>query len=518
MALTRYRSGITVLTENIANSWYGGLHGTSQGDELATDNPLVAGHVHDGSHEDGHAQKINLENHVTGELDGDNIQDASIPENKLVSTYRQIFDDEVARLADNTDYDNTDLYRKALQLDTLTEYVLTDVSPITWSALGSGGDGGTVAQPTFTLVMDNAFPLDSSDGVVTVTFPPAPTDILIKQLILSAITVDSGFDRSEFDVEREFTLISNVTIDGVLIEADGVASAQIFTEEAEVPVDLNIPLAIGEVLSFDISFISSTLPSVSVTYVEQSGTLPAKNYFIGTASGSAVITGPTVASTCTLTVNSDPTDGSAGITFSQTFFSPTTSVGLTPAGGARTSGNDDYDNTLGTPTLIAANIAAAINDSANSFDTFMTASAVGDTVTLTASPAGPIGNQISVDNEIPEITESDDHFTGGIMGSATSVILEPAPANGTITGIYVSHIFSSTDIGFYFYTVEELRINGGANQLDSQITCNLMHPPINGHNPLLDIPISAGDVITLRVNGYISSATIIGPMVIYQPD
>ena len=517
MALTRYRSGITILTEGIANSWFGGLFGTAQGDELDEDHPLVAGHIHDGEHEDGHAQKVNLTDHVTGQLDGQNIIAASIPERKLVSTYRHIFDDEADRLADNTAYILSDLYRKALQLDTLTEYVLTDVSPTIWSALSSG-DGDEVAQQVHTLVMETAFPLDPSDGVITVTFPPAPTDLIIKQLILSAITVTSGFDRSDFDVEREFTMITNITIDSVLIEADGVVATQVFTNEAESPIDLNIPLAEGEVLEFDISFLSNTLPSVSFTYIEQSGTLPARNYFIGTAAGSAVITGPTVAATATLTVNSAPTDGSAPINFSQTFFSPTSVLGLSPAGGARTSGNDDYNNTLGTPTLIATNIAAAINDSANAFDSIMTATSLGAVVTLTATPGGPIGNQIDIDNEIPEITESDDHFTGGVMGTATTVTLEPAPADGTITAVYVSHIFTSTDIGFYFYTVEALRINGGANLLDSQITANLMQPINNGNNPSLNIPIEAGDVVSLRVNGYISGGTIIGPMVIYQPD
>lgn len=517
MALTRYRSGITILTENIANSWFGGLFGTAQGDTLDEDHPLVAGHVHDGQHEDGHAQKINLADHTTGQLDGENIINASIPEQKLVSTYRQIFDDEVARLADGTAYVSSDLYRKALQLDTLTEYVLTDVSPTTWSALSSG-DGESVAQQVHTLVMETAFPLDPSDGVITVTFPPAPSDILIKQLIISAITVTSGFDRSEFDVEREFTLVTNITVDGVLIDADGVVAAQVYTEEAENPVDLNLPLAEGEVLEFDVSFISQTLPSVSVTYVEQAGTLPARNFFIGTASGSAAITGPSVSATATLTVNSDPTDSSATIDFSQDFFSPTSVISLSPANGARSSGSNDYDNTLSTPTLIATNIAAAINDAANTFDTIMVASAVGPTVTLTATPAGPIGNQISITNDVPEITESDDHFTGGTMGTATSVTLEPVPADGVITAVYVSHLFTTTDIGFYFYTVEELRINGGANQLDSQITANLMQPINNGQNPILSIPVEAGDIITLRVNGYIAGATIIGPMVIYQPD
>lgn len=83
MALTEYKDGITVLSEDIANSWYGGLYGTVIGGGLDVDNPLVAGHVHDGQHLDGHAQKIDLSAHTTGQLDGANILDASITADKL---------------------------------------------------------------------------------------------------------------------------------------------------------------------------------------------------------------------------------------------------------------------------------------------------------------------------------------------------------------------------------------------------------------------------------------------------
>lgn len=83
--LTRYISGVTILTEDVSNSWYGGLFGTEEGNELDAQDPLVAGHVHDGQHLDGHAQKINLSDHVTGQLDGQNIQDGTIPNSKLIS-------------------------------------------------------------------------------------------------------------------------------------------------------------------------------------------------------------------------------------------------------------------------------------------------------------------------------------------------------------------------------------------------------------------------------------------------
>jgi hypothetical protein len=83
MPLTRHKSGITILTEAVANSWYGGLFGTAEGALLDPDDPLVAGHIHDGLREDGHAQKIDLCLHTTGQLDGANIKDGTITADKL---------------------------------------------------------------------------------------------------------------------------------------------------------------------------------------------------------------------------------------------------------------------------------------------------------------------------------------------------------------------------------------------------------------------------------------------------
>ncbi len=48
---------------------------------------------------------------------------------------------------------------------------------------------------------------------------------------------------------------------------------------------------------------------------------------------------------------------------------------LSPAGGPRTSGSDDYDNTLASPIAIAADIVSAINDPANSFAVSVSAQA-----------------------------------------------------------------------------------------------------------------------------------------------
>jgi len=88
-------------------------------------------------------------------------------------------------------------------------------------------------------------------------------------------------------------------------------------------------------------------------------------------------------------------------------------LALTPAGGARTPGADDYNNTLGTPTLIAANIVAAINDVANAFDVLYVASNVGATITLTVIQPGAAGNAVTLTSNGVTITVSGATFSGG---------------------------------------------------------------------------------------------------------
>jgi hypothetical protein len=83
--LTKYVSGSTVVTAEVANSWYGGLYGTSEGDQYEEGDPLVAGHVHDGVNKDGHAQKINLVDHVTGQLRNNNLADEAVTKRNVQS-------------------------------------------------------------------------------------------------------------------------------------------------------------------------------------------------------------------------------------------------------------------------------------------------------------------------------------------------------------------------------------------------------------------------------------------------
>lgn len=89
-------------------------------------------------------------------------------------------------------------------------------------------------------------------------------------------------------------------------------------------------------------------------------------------------------------------------------------VNLTPAGGARTPGANDYNNTLGTVNAIAAEIAAAINDPANGFAAIATALAAGAFVNLTAAPTGAAGNAVTLASSNGTVTVSGATLAGGI--------------------------------------------------------------------------------------------------------
>lgn len=76
---TKYVNGTTIVKEKVLNSFYGGKYNTKEAESLDPLDPLVAGHIHDGQHLDGHAQKINLADNVVGILPPTKIEDGSIP-------------------------------------------------------------------------------------------------------------------------------------------------------------------------------------------------------------------------------------------------------------------------------------------------------------------------------------------------------------------------------------------------------------------------------------------------------
>lgn len=116
---------------------------------------------------------------------------------------------------------------------------------------------------------------------------------------------------------------------------------------------------------------------------------------------------------------------------------------LTPAGGPRTPGGDDYDNTLGTTAAIAADIVAAINDPLNSFAAFASA-AIGpgpNDVTITWTVPGAAANvvaNLSSDGTVAVAAT----FGGGVgteITTATAIVAAILdPLNG-LTSTVMAH-------------------------------------------------------------------------------
>lgn len=83
--LTKYTNGVTVVTADVANSWYGGLFGSFEGSLLDSSDPRVFGHVHDGETADGHASKVNLVKHVVGQLQNPHLGNEAVHKRNVAS-------------------------------------------------------------------------------------------------------------------------------------------------------------------------------------------------------------------------------------------------------------------------------------------------------------------------------------------------------------------------------------------------------------------------------------------------
>lgn len=121
--LTKYSSGSTIVTADVANSWFGGLYGSYEGSLLDADDIRVTGHVHDGEPYDGHAGKIDLVNHVKSKLQHQNLADLAVEKNNVAS-----FLDQGSAIPEYEDVDGDRYYY--LDLSYLYAYVDDEISAI----------------------------------------------------------------------------------------------------------------------------------------------------------------------------------------------------------------------------------------------------------------------------------------------------------------------------------------------------------------------------------------------------
>lgn len=169
--------------------------------------------------------------------------------------------------------------------------------------------------------------------------------------------------------------------------------------------------------AFDIRWddpsLLNTGPSTTVTAAEAAVTVTGVPQVITTATGTITVTSVPITAGSTIVVDT---------------------VVLTSLAVARGAGSDDFNGSLGTTALVAADIAAAINDGSLSGFGVATATVVGSTVTITAGVAG--ASDIDLATSSPNILLSGDSLSGGydadvlVVGNATLTAVAGARTSG----------------------------------------------------------------------------------------
>ncbi len=501
MAKTKFINAETKISASFLNKVFGGL---STSDGIDADDPLVKGHIHDGIDDDGHVGKISLVDHVEGELQSANLADAAV-------TTAKIEDSAIttAKIVDNA------ISTVKIEDEAVT---LAKLDP----SIDFGG-GPTDLNPVTKLMgMSNSFPVqigvDGSGNIAvtptTIIFPAASEDMLIKKIVTNVVrSINGGDEILSIDT---IVFLSEIRVNGTPIDSGVSGLMSVYGFGKFNPIDLNLPLVAGDLLEIDVNGNGGDLAGFAVTWEPLPATLPTGvNTFLGVDGLFAFIPvgAGAVAATGSFTVDSVP-HVSDSITLTD-FVS--NNVSLQGSNGPRTSGSNDYDNTIATTTDdMAIEMAAAINDPSNDFDN-VTAVAVGSDVNLTYAVPGFSGNYSRLINNITEVTIASDYFTGGTTGGTTTVTYDAVPADGTVRNIAVYSIIEEiSDVGFeYFLAIEALRINGGTNLLEEKVPCGIFGARSSRYSPNLDIPVTTGDVITVEItNGAIFPTSYLSTIIV----
>ncbi len=441
MAKTKFVDNQTILTSSFNNTIYGGLEGTTEGAGLDATDPLIGGHLHDGVSEDGHAQKISLTDHVTDELDGEMLQDSSVPNSKLIGPLGTGLQDE-RRIPFGSD-----------------EIFLAE--------LDSGSD--------------------------FLFLGPVSQDTILKELYIRVLS-PAGIGSYQNFVHITSIAVSDGEVTGPNLMSGFMPSVPVNPRFSPIfPVTFNevIPAGFGlQIVLFKTAALSSPDPGSLLLSVHATG-VPGdtdagltKQTFLGCTAPtllSAAVGG--VRASDTFTVQSNPL--TVGDTIDINF--PLQGIKtLTGVSGPRTSGSNDFQVDAGSNAAIAADIIAAINDPMNEFEQFIEAtSAGGASFDLTFWDPGDFGNQTIVDvtNAIPvQILPSFSSLDNGAPDILT-LSFGPAPSDMQLKRLYtaVSNTgISSTDkgsaslFGLQFDSVLDIgaiRVNGGGNLIDGRFPC-----------------------------------------------
>lgn len=187
---------------------------------------------------------------------------------------------------------------------------------------------------------------------------------------------------------------------------------------------------------------------------------------------------------------------------------------LTSVSGARTSGNSDFNSSLGSSALIAAELADAINDAANPFTHYFLATAVGTTVILEAQPSfsGNTGNALTLaTGDASLVTVSGATLAGGV--DADTITIGGVATLTAVSGVRTSGQNDFSIDGSTFDIAQSIAdaINDPANNFTSLVTATAQF----GNVTLLAVALGVkGNGIVLETSNPVllrfSGATLCG--------
>jgi hypothetical protein len=333
----------------------------------------------------------------------------------------------------------------------------------------------------------------------TLTFETPGVDLLLKQLFFH-VAADQLLDASVI------LLLTGISVDGGPNLLTGLASVPLVA--AATPAtspELNIPLPAGSVVTVEVEDLAA-LPALAIagwTAIPLPSTSPPMRMLLGCAD--AVIGVPGTDATTAITV----TSAALVLAGDVLVF---TDVGsdrpkLTGAPGARTSGSDDFDAT-GSISAIVASIVAAINDGNNNFDGYIAVDA-DPVVLITDENSGTVNNGYGmIEVYSAGMTPAVASFSGG-TNSLVTLVFEAAPADAILERLYLTAVtLQGAIIVTNALILDSITIDGGPELLEGQSPAALLSASGLQASPLLDIPISAGEVVTVIVEAPLPTAVI----------
>jgi hypothetical protein len=339
---------------------------------------------------------------------------------------------------------------------------------------------------------------------VTIAFQAPAEDVLLKQLFIYSAADENP------DFSRVLSLTS-ITVDGGTEHVVGSMPVPVVssTTPASSP-EWNIPVPAGGVVSIVVENLAPSTVLLTPTWTTAGSVSPAppERTALGTTGALPFTSGADA--TATLTV------GVAGLGDVLLFTGLNGDPVALTADTTQATGDLNFDVSSGIATTIAANIRTAINDNTAIGDSGFSVDTgeVGTTVTVTVSAGEFANTAFSITSHSPAIAAS--AFTGA-TDNFTTMTFPAASADSVLEQLFLLALGGEGAIDFTnVMEVNAITIDGGPNLIEGTISASMMASAGDGNSPRLDIPISAGQVVSVDLENagvpvFVSGAWITRP-------